>query len=166
MDVDDEPPEHRRYATYLRALEAVTEADEARLVRDVLRDEYEYPGMADSAVALHMERRATDLLTGPRFAEWARTMEPLIADRGLFLTRRLHEWTLLRALALGEPWAPVAVLGASDWFQRMASTTQIVTSSDALAMLAEFGRTRRVRNAASRRLRELEQAGRRPAATR
>ncbi|MEV7522295.1 hypothetical protein [Streptomyces sp. NPDC091371] len=152
---DDEPPEHQRYADYLRALEAVTEADEAGLVEEVLRDED--PAMADSAVALHMERRAADLLTDPRFDRWARTMTPLIADRG-FLTRRLHEWTLLRAVALGEPWVADALLGATDWFQRMASTTQIVTSSDALTLLAERGRTRRVRNAAGRRLLELERS--------
>ncbi|MFD7263204.1 hypothetical protein [Streptomyces sp. NPDC059874] len=152
FDLDDEPPEHRRYADYLRALEAVAEADEASLLRDVLRDED--ATMADSAVALHMERRAAELLTDPRFVAWAQTVTPLIAGRG-FLTRRLDEWTLLRTVVLGEPWADDVLTGASDWFQRMASTTQLVTSSEALGLLAERGRTRRVRNAAGRRLRQL-----------
>ncbi|MFJ8012873.1 hypothetical protein [Streptomyces sp. NPDC096339] len=149
---DDEPPEHRRYAEYLHALEAVAEADEAGVVADVLRDED--PVMAESAVALHMERRATDLLTAPGFAAWAEAMAPLVAGRA-FLVRRLHEWTLLRAVELGEPWAADALIGASDWFQRMASTTELVTSPDALGLLAERGRTRRVRTAASSRLRQL-----------
>ncbi|WP_455361751.1 hypothetical protein [Streptomyces sp. SYSU K21746] len=45
--------------------------------------------------------------------------------------------------------------GASDWFQRSAAA--IVTSPEALKLLAERGRTRRVRNAASRQLRHRDQ---------
>lgn len=146
---DEEPPEHRRYAAYLKALESVAEADEVALIAAVLRDED--PMMAESAVGLHLDRRAADLLAQPRFTAWALTMAEVIAGRA-FLTRRLREWTLLRAVALGEPWAAEELTGASDWFQRMAATTRIVTSPEAFRLLAERGRTRRVRNAASRQL--------------
>ncbi|MFJ3876688.1 hypothetical protein ACIPW5_04430 [Streptomyces sp. NPDC090077] len=142
------PPEHRRYARYLRALEGVGEAEEAELVAAVLRDEDAV--MAESAVNRHLERRAAELLTGPRFPAWAAMMAPVIGDRA-FLARRLREWTLLRSVALGEPWTGEELLAASDWFQRTAAAAEVVTSPAALGLLAEHGRTRRVRNAAGRR---------------
>ncbi|MFF3056362.1 hypothetical protein [Streptomyces sp. NPDC057909] len=151
---DEGPAELRRFARYLQALEAVAEADEADLVAAVLRDQD--TAMADSAVGRHLDRRAADLLTEPRFTAWAQTMTGVIADRG-FLTRRLREWTLLRAIALGRSLAAEELTSASDWFQRVATTTQIVTSSQALMLLAERGRTRRVRSAASRQLQRWDQ---------
>lgn len=150
----EESAEHRRFACYLQALEAVAEADEADLVAAVLRDQD--TTMADSAVGRHLDRRAVDLLTGPAFTAWARTMTGVIADRD-FLTLRLREWTLLRTIALGKPWAAEDLTSASDWFQRMATTLQIVASPEAFRLLAERGRTRRVRNAASRRLQHRDQ---------
>lgn len=151
--LDEEPAEHRRFARYLQALEAVAEADEAGLVAAVLRDQD--VTMADSAVGRHLDRRAADLLTGPWFTAWAQTMTEVIADRD-FLTLRLREWTLLRTIALGDPWT-AGLTGATDWFQRMAATTRIVTSPKALMLLAERGRTRRVRNATSHQLRHRDQ---------
>ncbi|MGW7435126.1 hypothetical protein [Streptomyces sp. NPDC054849] len=147
--IDDEPPEHRRYADYLQALEVVPEADEAALLAAVLRDDC--VSMAESAVNRHTERRAAELLTDSRFPAWARMMATTIGDRA-FLTCRLREWTLLRAIALDEPWTAEELTSASDWFQRTAVAVEFVISPDALSLLAERGRTRRVRNAASRRV--------------
>ncbi|MER6202581.1 hypothetical protein ABT234_35075 [Streptomyces sp. NPDC001586] len=149
-ETDDEPPEHRRYAHYLELLESVQEADEAGLVAAVLRDDCVV--MAESAVNRHLERRAAQLLTDAHFPDWARTTAAVIGDRA-FLSRRLREWTLLRAIALDEPWTAEEVTGASDWFQRTAAAAQAVSSPEALDLLAEHGRTRRVRNAATLRLR-------------
>ncbi|MGW0710538.1 hypothetical protein ACWD4G_32050 [Streptomyces sp. NPDC002643] len=151
--LDEEPAEHRRFADYLQALEVVAEADEADLVAAVLRDQD--TAMADGAVGRHLDRRAAQLLTDARFAAWAQAMTEVIDERG-FLTRRLREWGLLRSIALGRPWSAEDLTGASDWFQRMAATTQTVTAPHALRLLAERGRTRRVRNAASHRLQQLE----------
>ncbi|MFJ6754545.1 MULTISPECIES: hypothetical protein [unclassified Streptomyces] len=152
-ETDEEPPEHGRYARYLQVLDSVPEnvpeADEADLVAEILRDDC--VSMAESAVNHHVERRAAHLLTDSGFPSWARMMATVIGDRP-FLTRRLREWTLLRTIALDEPWTAEELTGASDWFQRTASAAQIVTSPDALTLLAEYGRTRRVRNAASRRV--------------
>lgn len=69
-----------------------------------------------------------------------------------YLTRRLGEWTLLRAISLGKPWAAGELTSASDWCQRTATTGQVATSPEALTLLAEHGRIQRVRNAATRRL--------------
>ena len=152
--LDQEPTEHRRFARYLHALEAVAQTDEADLVAAVLGDPD--AAMAESAVGRHMDRRAAQLLTAPAFTHWAHTMAEVIAERD-FLTRRLHEWSLLRSIVLGEPWTVEKVTQASDWFQHTATTTQTVSSPDALRLLADHGRTRRIRNAASRRLHQLEQ---------
>jgi hypothetical protein len=150
-DADESLAEHARLARYLEALEDVAEADELDLVAAVLRDEN--ATMADSAVARHLDRRAADLLTDPRFTAWAHTLSEVIAGRD-FLARRLREWTLLRSVALDKPWTAEELIGASDWFQRVA-TARIVTSPEALRLLAGRGRTRRVRNAANSRLRQL-----------
>jgi lysyl-tRNA synthetase class I len=151
---DREPAEHQRYAHYLQALDAVSEAEEADLVAAVLRDQD--VAMAQGAVVHHLDRRAAQLLTDTDFTAWVHIMVAVIGDRD-FLTRRLREWTLLRTIALNEPWAAEELTAASDWFQRTAATTQIITSPDALSQLAERGRTRRVRNAASRRMERLDQ---------
>jgi hypothetical protein len=151
---DEEPPEHRRFARCLEALEAVAETDEVGLVAAVLRDQD--ATMADSAVGRHLDRRAAELLTDARFPAWAQTLTDVIADRD-FLARRLREWTLLRTIALGEPRDAEELTGASDWFQRLATTTPLVISPEALGLLAERGRTRRVRNAANRQLRRRHQ---------
>ncbi|MFD8696404.1 hypothetical protein [Kitasatospora purpeofusca] len=145
---DDEPPEHRRYAQYLRALGSVAETDEADLLAAVLRDEDQ--SMAEAAVNQHLERRAAEQLTGPGFPAWAAMTATVVGDRA-FLVRRLREWTLLRSLALDGPWTEEELLTASDWFQRTVTTSPLVTSPAAFGLLAERGRTRRVRNAASRR---------------
>ncbi|MET7725718.1 hypothetical protein [Streptomyces mirabilis] len=150
----EEPAEHGRFACYLQALEAVAEADEADLVAAVLRDQD--MTMADSAVCRHLDRRAADVLTGPAFTAWARTMTEVFADRD-FLTLRLREWILLRTIALGRPWTAEDLTSASDWFQRTATTMRLVVSPEALSLLAERGRTRRVRNAASRQLQRPDQ---------
>ncbi|WP_331749832.1 hypothetical protein OG963_43040 (plasmid) [Streptomyces sp. NBC_01707] len=152
--LDEEPAEHRRFVRYLQALEAVAETDEVALVAAVLCDQD--ATMADSAVGRHLDRRAADLLTDAKFTAWAQTLTEVIADRD-FLTLRLREWTLLRTIALGEPWTAEELTGATDWFQRMAATTQIASSPEALRLLAERGRTRRVRNAASQQLRHRDQ---------
>ncbi|KQX79207.1 hypothetical protein AB0K86_22535 [Streptomyces clavifer] len=151
---DEEPAEHHRYRRYLQDLEDVPEADEAALVATVLRDPV--LSMAEAAVNRHLECRASALLTDPEFTAWAHSMATVIWDRP-FLTRRLREWTLLRAIARDEPWTAEEVTTASDWFQRTASAARIVTSAEALSLLAERGRSRRVRNAASRRLHHPDQ---------
>ncbi|MET7368749.1 hypothetical protein ABZS61_23445 [Streptomyces sp. NPDC005566] len=151
---DEDPPDYLRYLSCLQDLEDVSEADEAALVATVLDDPD--VSMVEAAVNRHLERRAAHLLTDPAFIAWAQTLSLAIGDRP-FLARRLREWTLLRTIALDEPWTAEELTTASDWFQRTASVVRIITSPEALSLLAEQGRTRRVRNAASRRLIELDQ---------
>ncbi|MFF3446668.1 hypothetical protein ACFYXJ_05935 [Streptomyces sp. NPDC002667] len=67
-----------------------------------------------------------------------------------FSTRRLDEWTVLRAMTLNEPWEVANLLAASNWLQlRTAEKSSAMT---ALEVLAENGRTRRIRTIAKSRL--------------
>lgn len=139
--------EHQRFARYQQDLAQVSEEDEAALVSAVLRDKN--VTMAQSAVVGHLDRRASEFLTDPRFLDWADGMVPVVAPRE-FLVRRLREWTLLRSIATDGAWSAEDVLAASDWLQR--NIAQTVTSPSALQLLASNGRTRRVRNTAGRRM--------------
>ncbi|MCJ1676723.1 hypothetical protein MTF65_05045 [Streptomyces sp. APSN-46.1] len=142
------PPEHWRYARHLDSLAAVSdEAAEAERVAAVLRDPDTV--MAESAVVTHLDRRAAQLLADERFPGWARAMGEVLAGRA-FPVRRLREWTLLKSINQGEPWSAAELTGASDWCQRTA--VRAVTSYEALSLLADAARTRRVRNAAAQRL--------------
>ena len=107
--------------------------------------------MAQSAIVRHLDRRATLLLTDVEFTAWVRTMAEISAERE-FLARRLREWSLLRSITVGEQWGPEEVTTGSDWFQRKA--VEPLSSPVVLTLLAEAGRTRRVRVDASRRLRQ------------
>ncbi|MEU9190746.1 hypothetical protein AB0D14_40830 [Streptomyces sp. NPDC048484] len=139
--------EHQRFARYLHELAVVRDEDEADLVTRILRDPD--TTMAQSAIVRHLNRRAALLLTDDGFTGWARAMAEISAERE-FLARRLREWTLLRSITVGEPWGSEEVTTGSDWFQRKAVET--LPSPAVLTLLAETGRTRRVRADASRRL--------------
>ncbi|GGT43110.1 hypothetical protein [Streptomyces purpureus] len=143
-----EPAEHMRFARYIDALAQVPPARETALIADVLADPDR--AMAESAVTRHLDRRATELLADPEFPVWTASMGDTVA-RFPFLTRRLAEWSLFRAVsATGGHWEPGALIAATDWLQRKVSEHS--ASPQALRTLAEHGRTRRVRNAARARL--------------
>ncbi|MFI7422073.1 hypothetical protein [Nonomuraea sp. NPDC049684] len=69
----------------------------------------------------------TLLLTDPGFA---RATE--VGERE-FVVRRLHEWTLLRSIAVNARWKPRDVLAASDWFQRTAELAGHLEGHDLFA---------------------------------
>lgn len=144
-----EPPEHLRFARYLSALETVPEDEEARLIVEVLRDTD--ARMASNAVVRHLDRRAAALLTGDRFAAWVHFMTGL-TDEQPFLRRRLDEWTRLRTVVLDQAWTAEELTTGSDWLQRAVVDTPTAVPPEALRLLAERGRTRRVRAAARTRL--------------
>jgi hypothetical protein len=137
-----EPAEHLRFAAYLRELEQVAEADEATVVTAVLTDPDQV--MAQSAVLRHLDRRATDLHLGPAYEQWAESMARTTL-RHPFLANRLREWNLLRAITLGHPWLPGTLLAASDWLQLKAAAAPNIHARE---ILAEHGRTKRIRNLA------------------
>ncbi|MFF7456995.1 hypothetical protein [Kitasatospora sp. NPDC008115] len=143
---DRHPDEHVRLARYGRAFAAVAPGGAAALVARVLTDPD--PTMANSAVCEYLDRRAAELLADPGWSAWCRELTgPVAVDD--FTARRLREWTLLRAIALDEPWDAEQVLTASNWLQlRLAEESR---DAAALAVPAGGGRTRRIRNTAASR---------------
>jgi hypothetical protein len=140
-----EPAEHARFAAYLVELEQVGEADEMALVGRVLGDPDQV--MAEAAVVRHLDRRAAQLWPEPAWEEWAAAVDRVVTRRP-FLVRRLKEWSLFRAVSLQLPWSSEDLLASSDWLQLKAAAGAGPDALDVLDVLAEGGRTKRIRNAA------------------
>ncbi|MCZ4124680.1 hypothetical protein [Streptomyces sp. H39-S7] len=146
-DADWDQDEHLRFARYRRAFDEVAPADTVALIARVLTDPDR--GMASSAVCEYLDRRAGELLTNPGYPSWCLEMTgPVAVDD--FSTRRLNEWTLLRAMTLSEPWDAENLLAASNWLQLHAAEKS--SAMTVLEVLAESGHTRRIRNIAKSRL--------------
>lgn len=141
-DILQNPDEHVRFAAYLDKLEHVADVNEADLVSRVLTDPDRT--MARPAVLRHLDRRAVGLYLGPAYEGWAQAMTQATIDHP-FLAQRLREWSLFRAITLMLPWQPEDLLASSNWLQlKTAAGTNIA----AIEILAEAGRTKRIRNTA------------------
>ncbi|WDO05892.1 hypothetical protein ME763_09560 [Streptomyces murinus] len=134
--------EHVRFAAYLDQLQQVADAAAVDLLSRVLTDPDKV--MAESAVRRHLDRRAACLYAGSAYEEWAQVMAEATIDNPL-LAQRLREWALLRAVTLKLPWQPDGLLASSNWLQLM---TAAGTNTEAVEILAEAGRTKRIRNTA------------------
>ncbi|MEU0950014.1 hypothetical protein ABZ379_46290 [Streptomyces canus] len=141
-DILQNPDEHVRFAAYLDKLGHVADANELALVSRVLTDPDQT--MAQSAVLQHLDRRAAGLYPGPAYEGWAQAMTQATIDHP-FLAQRLREWSLFRAITLKLPWQPEDLLASSNWLQLK---TAAATNTEAIKILAEAGRTKRIRNTA------------------
>ncbi|MFK0173934.1 hypothetical protein ACIQU5_34660 [Streptomyces sp. NPDC090306] len=141
-DILQNPDEHIRFSAYLDKLEHVADANELDLVSRVLTDPDQT--MAQSAVLRHLDRRAAGLYPGPAYEKWAQTMTQATIDHPL-LAQRLREWSLFRAITLKLPWQTEDLLASSNWLQLK---TAAGTNTEAIEILAEAGRTKRIRNTA------------------
>lgn len=152
--MSDAPSEHARYHQYLRDLAHVSDCDELDLVGAVLQDPDQ--SMAVSAVLRHLDHRAGSL-DGEEFAAWSARMAASVNGQDRLL-RRIGDWTLFIAINAGQPIDAASLADATDWLQRKAAET--ATAPATLALLAEEGRTRRIRDIASVRARRMAQPGR------
>ncbi|OKI30170.1 hypothetical protein [Streptomyces sp. CB03911] len=140
--------EHERYAHYLRLLADVPEAEEFALVAAVLRDVG--PAIGRAAVEFHVDLRAAELLRTPELADWAAAMSELLGPDS-FGHRRIREWLLRAAVTRGEEWSADDLTSASVWLQ--LALAESGECPEVLPLLAEAGRSRRIRNIAAARLR-------------
>jgi hypothetical protein len=124
----------------------VPDAEETALVAAVLGDPDQV--MAQSAVVRHLDARAAALHRDPEFSTWAQRMAAAV-DLHPLAAQRLREWSLISAIALNAAWSPEELVAASDRSQRKVAES--TTSFEALAILTQSGRTRRVRNTANAR---------------
>jgi hypothetical protein len=147
-EAQEQPAEHVRFAVYLNELAGVSDSDETALVEKVLRD----PDltMARSAVLRHVDRRAAELHPGPCFERWATAMAQAVVEHP-FLTRRLQEWSLFRAITLGQSRPLDSLQASSPWLQLKVASAS-TSSAEALHVLATSGRTKRIRNTAATQL--------------
>lgn len=141
-DIPHNPGEHLRFAAYLDELGHVADANELDLVSRVLTDPDET--MAQSAVVRHLDRRAAGLYPHPAYEGWAQAMTQATIDHP-FLAQRLREWSLFRAITLKVPWQADDLLASSNWLQLK---TAAATNTEAIEILADAGRTRRIRHTA------------------
>ena len=58
----------------------------------------------------------------------------------------LHEWSLFRAVTLGQPWSPDVLTRASSWLQ--LKVAQSPGATEAAVIFVQAGRTKRIRNIA------------------
>jgi hypothetical protein len=145
--VTPEPAEHARFHGYVRALSQVSDADECDVVAAVLRDPDR--AMADSAVLGHLDCCAAALDEGEAFADRSHRIAPVLDGHELS-ERRLREWSLLKEIDSGQPWSTADLVVASDWLQLRVA--ERAGSREALAVVAEHGRTSRIRNTVRSRL--------------
>jgi hypothetical protein len=139
----DKPTEHLKFAAHLQALRQVPDDEELALVTEVLQDPD--ATMAQSAVLRHLDRRASTLIQRPDYMPWSRAIASVVASRP-FLLQRLHEWSLFRAVTLGQPWSPDALTQATNWLQLKIAESPGTT--EAAVLLAQAGRTKRIRSTA------------------
>ncbi|MGQ4486029.1 hypothetical protein ACN6LM_002384 [Streptomyces sp. SAS_281] len=141
-DIAQNPDEHVRFAAYLAELQHVADADEVDLVDRVLTDPDQT--MAQSAVLRHLDRRAADLYPGLAYEEWVRTMTQATSGHP-FLAQRLREWSIFRAVTLKLPWQLDDLLASSNWLQLKTASGM---NAEAIEVLADAGRTKRIRTTA------------------
>ena len=138
-----EPAEHDRFHGYVHALSQVTDDDECDLLTIVLSDPDR--AMAHSAVIGHLDRQAASLGSGEAFADWSRRIAPVLEGHDL-PKRRLGEWVLLKGIESGQPWNTSDLIESSNWLQN--TLAEHTGAREALAVLAENGRTNRIQNTA------------------
>ena len=138
--------EHARYDFYTKAFALAPPPDDRTLISAVLRDPDHAMGQA-AAVEL-ARQRAQQNSSYQSFVSWAASLPSI--QEGSFLSRRIKEWAEFKRVIEGGHLSPDSLDGFSDWLQRKLSDE--VGSPEVLAALAEFGRTKRIRNTAKQNL--------------
>ncbi|WP_331769582.1 hypothetical protein OG948_38185 (plasmid) [Embleya sp. NBC_00888] len=157
VDVDDAvADEHVRSSAYRRVV-LVTASSRSRdrdraIVATILRDPIEM--VSKSAVVALVDRIATKV-TGPaEFRQWSAELLPEIGrleTEGYreFIRRRIHDGLSYLSIEDGHVPTPVELAKVTDWMQRVLAEGS--TSPAVLALLAESGSSKKIRNIAKNR---------------
>jgi len=148
--------EHVRSAAYRRVISvaaAATSRDGDRaLVATILRDPEEMT--ARTAVVDLVDTIATKTTDPADFQKWSAEILPEIdrfsteGNRG-FVHRRVHDWMFWLSVKAGHTPTPDELADVTDWMQRRIAEES--TSAPVLTVLAEHGRTKKIRNIARNR---------------
>ncbi|MFC1409568.1 hypothetical protein ACEZCY_25310 [Streptacidiphilus sp. N1-12] len=144
--------EHPRYAWYTALLERTGPgtAGEADLLAAFLCDPDQAMGL--STVIQHLGNRIGELGSSQALGDWQATVDRVLRQSS-FLHTRAVDGLRLRRHEEGEPLAAEQLPDYSDWLQRRLAESSV--RPGVLAVLAEHGRTHRIRRGAGARLRAL-----------
>lgn len=135
--------ERERYEFYIKAFALAAPPDDRTLLCAVLSDPDH--AMGEAAAVEFVGQQAQRHASYGTFVQWAATFSDITSSRG-FLSRRIQEWSEFKRIMDGGRVSPDSLADMSDWLQRKLSDE--AESSEVLAALIEFGRTRRIRDAA------------------
>ncbi|MFF3765692.1 hypothetical protein ACFYYR_16615 [Streptomyces sp. NPDC001922] len=164
VDVDEAvADEHVRSSAYQRIVSVTTSSrsrDRDRAtVATILRDPME---MVSKTAVVHLVDRVAMKMTGPaEFRQWSAELLPEVdqlTTEGYreFIRRRIHDWLFHLSVKDGHVPTSAELAKVTYWMQRFLATES--TSPAVLALLAESGNSKKIRNiaknrAASRKLR-------------
>ncbi|MFH8796866.1 hypothetical protein [Streptomyces sp. NPDC017941] len=157
VDVDDAvADEHVRSSAYRRVV-SVTASSRSRdrdraIVAAILRDPVEI--VSKTAVVDLVDRIATRVSGPAEFRQWSEGLLPEVDRLGAegyraFIRRRVHDWLFHLTVEDGRVPAPAELADVTDWMQRTLAEGS--TSPAVLALLAESGSSRKIRNIARNR---------------
>ncbi|SDZ03220.1 hypothetical protein SAMN05421504_108349 [Amycolatopsis xylanica] len=159
VDIDEAvADEHVRSAAYQRVVSAVADsqdrAGDRAIVATILRDPEELTAKtAIVALVDEIARKATDPVS---FQRWAAAVLPEL-DRleaeghREFIRQRIRDWLFYLSVEDGQVPTPEELAEVTDWMQRLLAEES--TSAPVLGLLAESGRTKKIRNIAKNRVR-------------
>lgn len=141
--------EHARSAAYRRVIAAAVAPSPRDLAAVLARDPE--PLTAKTALVNLVDHLAT---TDPskfqqQAAEIAAETNQLAPQNREFVRQRLLDWNLWLATENGQTPSVASLSSASDWMQRRLADYS--ASPQTLALLAEHGRTKKIRNTAANR---------------
>ena len=143
----DEADEHHRYQLYVDALLLARENVDDELLAIVLQEPDRL--VSQSALLVSVDSAAARF-TSAELRRWSEERSAAIWQHE-FNRRRLSEWLLYKELLEGNVERREEILQSTDWLQRKVAAD--ADRADVLEMLADRGRTRRVRSLAESRLR-------------
>jgi hypothetical protein len=165
VDVDEAvADEHVRSSAYQRVV-SVTAAAQSRdgdraTVATILRDPNEMTSR--TAVVDLVDKLAMKATSAADFRQWSAEILPetdRFATEGNreFLSHRVRDWLFYLSIKDGRVPDPAELADVTDWMQRLLAEES--TSLPVLAMLADSGSTKKIRNVAKNRARSRELRG-------
>ncbi|MBP8536001.1 hypothetical protein [Streptomyces sp. MK37H] len=157
VDVDDAvADEHVRSSVYQRVV-SVTASSRSRdrdraIVATILRDPIE---MVSKTAVVDLLDRIARKVTGPaEFRQWSAELLPEIDQLKTegnreFIRRRIHDWLFYLSIEDGHMPTSAELAKVTDWMQRFLAEHS--TSLAVLALVAESGSTKKIRNIAKNR---------------
>ncbi|MGW1819219.1 hypothetical protein ACWCQM_37400 [Streptomyces sp. NPDC002125] len=164
LDVDVDKAvadEHVRSSAYRRVVSVTASSanrDQDRaIVATILRDPVEL--VSKTAVVALVDSIAMKMTDPADFLQWSAQLLPEIDRLSAeghrdFIRRRIHDWLFCLSVREGHVPAPTDWAKVTDWMQRLLA--EEATSPAALALLAESGSTRKIRNIARNRAGSLD----------